>query len=875
MDFPINILSWNVQGLRNRNKRASVFRLLKQQKITIAALQETYITDEEIELIKKEWKGPVHLQEGTKRSKGLLTLFSNKLSDHEIKLIYKTDRIIVSRVNTNNDSLTVVNIYAPCADGEKIEFLSNVSDTIKRYVPSADMNDIVCLGDFNNVMNNDLDITAGASHSRTSVEKFNEWARDLNVFDVWRLKHNDIKTYSWSRSSIARRLDYIFLGENIFNFSTESTYKSFGQSDHRACLCTIAFSRRYSKNNTYKLNTSLLGDKEYISIINKTIDETIRNNQGLNPHLLWEMIKVGIRETSKQYSRYINMIKRMSRSILYDKLNELEEQIAQHPTEEELHIQVRKVKNQLELEERIKTRGAQIRAGIKWIEEGEKCTKFFIGLEKTRANSNTVFRLQGENGKIEQKPEQILHSLQKYYENLYKENKRNEYINHLSENFISNLDLPKISQSSKATCEEPITEKEIHATLKSLKNGSAPGPDGIPVEFYKIFWDKIKEPLMEAFQYSYGEGKLTHSQRQAGITLLHKGKHLPKENMANWRPISLTNTDYKIIAKVWGNRLKLILPEIISKDQFGFLKSRNITDLIREMDDIIENLKNNNNQNIILSIDYAKAFDTVSTTLILNAISWFGFGNFCYKWLAVLLKDRHAFVKNGGNLSRPFTMERGVRQGCPVSPLLFIMVAELLAISIRQDDNIEGIRIGDRTNTEIKIRQFADDTTLFLRGIIDYREVLAKIKIFSDFSGLTLNEKKSKAILFGSSSLDGKTENQIEFVTSLKILGIYFSKQHPAGNMEVNWETKIEAIERTLNLWSKRNLSIIGKIQIIKTLIISHLNYVMESISIPMPVLSDINRRLFRFIWRKRYTNKRAVEKVKRTVICSPYEKGD
>ena len=104
-----------------------------------------------------------------------------------------------------------------------------------------------------------------------------------------------------------------------------------------------------------------------------------------------------------------------------------------------------------------------------------------------------------------------------------------------------------------------------------MKNNSAPGSDGIPIEFYKCFWTKLKTHLMEAYRYSYNKGQFTPSQTLGIITLLHKGKDLNKGDLNNWRPISLTNTDYKIFTKVLANRLTLVLHKIVSKDQSGFI----------------------------------------------------------------------------------------------------------------------------------------------------------------------------------------------------------------------------------------------------------------------------------------------------------------
>ena len=121
-----------------------------------------------------------------------------------------------------------------------------------------------------------------------------------------------------------------------------------------------------------------------------------------------------------------------------------------------------------------------------------------------------------------------------------------------------------------------------------MKNGTAPGPDGIPVEFHKTFWPDVKFLLMNSFLYSHTVGILSPTQRQGTISLIHKGKDLVKDKLTNWRPISLLNVDYKIISKAPALRLKNVLPKIINQNQAGFVKGRKLSELIREMDDFIE-----------------------------------------------------------------------------------------------------------------------------------------------------------------------------------------------------------------------------------------------------------------------------------------------
>ena len=121
-----------------------------------------------------------------------------------------------------------------------------------------------------------------------------------------------------------------------------------------------------------------------------------------------------------------------------------------------------------------------------------------------------------------------------------------------------------------------------------MKNGSSPGADGLTTEFFKFFWVKLGDIITESYNEAQNDGTLTYTQTLAVITLLHKGKDLPKQKLANWRPISLLSTDYKLLAKILANRLSKVINKLIDEDQVGYIKGRHVSSNIRTIDDIIE-----------------------------------------------------------------------------------------------------------------------------------------------------------------------------------------------------------------------------------------------------------------------------------------------
>ena len=769
-------------------------------------------------------------------------------------------------------SLKIIN------DGpEKHTFLNDLNGNLTQYIGTEDSSHSILLGDFNIVKSNRLDIISGQPHTTEVVDHFNKCINEFQLNDLWRLEHPSLKRYSWKKygDSLSRRLDYIFVSDSLVQFSQDSDIAFLGFSDHSAVSLVLDFTAFKRGPSTFKLNVNVLKNIEFIDKIKEEIcDIYNRLKDVLDPHLVWECIKAQIKALGRRYSVVEKKERDVKRSSLQSEVTFLDAKLAQDPQDIELLQKVNNAKAALEVFLMEDTRGAQIRAGIKYQELGEKCNKFFLNLEKQRSKNNTIYRLVDNitNVKITD-CDDILETITEYFENIYRYEDIPE-AEQYDDIFLDPLNSPRLDERQKNDLDQDVTEDEVLSALKLMKNGAAPGLDGIPIEVYKVLWQDIKTPLINCIRYSFEVGSLSPSQRKGMICLLHKGKGSNREDLGNWRPISLTNSDYKLIAKILACRLKRVINRLIHESQFAFMKGRFMADMLRQLDDIVEYEKYMNRGSIILSIDYSKAFDTLSTASIIKALKHFGFGNFFIKCVQAILKDRLSCVRNGGYISRFFKMERGVRQGCPVSPLLFILTSELFMKSIRNDNNIKGIKL-PYCQTALKGLQYADDASLFLRDRMDFREVLSKIKKFAVFSGLHMNTNKTFAMQFNGNGEMGDIFQGIRFVEKLKILGIIFSKVHCSRDINDNIDPKIESLERICSLWKNRNLSLMGKIIILKCFGLSLFIHTMQSIGIKQDKLDKINSIFFRFIWDKgNGSGNRVTEKVKRTIMCNDFNDG-
>lgn len=276
-----------------------------------------------------------------------------------------------------------------------------------------------------------------------------------------------------------------------------------------------------------------------------------------------------------------------------------------------------------------------------------------------------------------------------------------------------------------------------------MPSNKSPGPDSFPPEFYKSFWPELSNIFMPALQAILDQGTIPETWKTANICVILKKDKNP-EDCASYRPISLLNTDSKILAKVVACRLESILPKLVKPDQTGFVKLRYGTDNIRRLLNVINSVQNEGRPALVLSLDAEKAFDRVEWDFLFTTLRKFNLGHNFIRWIQLLYADPKATVVTNGLISTPFCIGRGTRQGCPLSPLLFALVVEPLAELIRQSKNFHGIIVGGEDH---RASLYADDVLIFMSKPEQSIPVLLEcISYYSSLSGYKINLSKSTAL---------------------------------------------------------------------------------------------------------------------------------
>ena len=379
-----------------------------------------------------------------------------------------------------------------------------------------------------------------------------------------------------------------------------------------------------------------------------------------------------------------------------------------------------------------------------------------------------------------------------------------------------------------------------------MKTNKSPGLDGLTVEFYRTFWDIISELLIDSYNEAFRDGSLSDSRNFVLMSLIFKKND--RSDIKNYRPISLANIDYKILAFVLANRLQNVLSKLISHDQTGYVKGRFIGFNIRKTLDIINYLEKHNKTGLLLLLNFEKAFDTIEWDFILKTLDHYKFGEEFIRWIMLLYSSPSAIFKNNGWLSGKISLHRGIRQGCPVSALLFILVVEVLA-DILKTSSIEGI-MSTNAEKELTLCQYADDMAVFLKDEEHLSKVLDIVNEFGTLAGPMLNKNKTEGIWLGNRTTHNISKGgSIKWpINPVRYLGIYIGKDKEAC-IDLNWWSKLREAEKTLNSWKRRNLTLFGKITIIKSLIVPKVLYPAHFLPTPEGFIKKLENVMYSFIW--------------------------
>ena len=489
-----------------------------------------------------------------------------------------------------------------------------------------------------------------------------------------------------------------------------------------------------------------------------------------------------------------------------------------------------------------KAKGALIKSRILSIKDIDAPTRFFFKLERKVREQNLMLHLKDSNGTVTTDPSEMRKLAMDFYSSLFSADVcDSDCVDEILEG------LPRLGEASSASLGSVISFDELSAAVEQLSCGRSPGVDGLPAEFYKTFWTLLGRDLMEVFQGCLDYGTLPLSCTRAVLTLLPKKGDLGL--LQNWRPVSILCTDYKILAKVLSNRLKECLDVVVHASQTYCVPERTIMDNLFLLRDIIDSSKSQELDMGLFSLDQEKAFDRGDHKYLFKTLKAFGFEKRFISWIELMYSRATVLLKVGGGLSRPVPVQRGIRQGCPLSGMLYALAIEPLLHKLRQ--SLTGLHMADSTNNTFSVSAYADDITVVIKCQNDIRFLEQKLKQYEQASSARVNWAKCEGLILGEWSnkekpiLPAGLQWSIE---GMKVLGVYLGNEN---FQKKNWEGLAEKVSARLSRWKwvQPQLSYRGRTLVANSLVASMLWHRVTVVVPPDKLITEIQKRLVDFFW--------------------------
>ena len=587
----VKIVTYNCNGLGNRLKRNRILSKASciAEKGGIVMLQETHITNEQ--LIRDRIKQNFWLNPFSSNSAGVLTVMSSDYKEVEI-VKDNRGRQLMLVVEKDEEKFMIVNVYCPNDHKKSLDFIEEVYSKILEINYKYPDLYIILGGDFNSCASSKDFLNRTRTKSEDELTKAIKQNNEIcNLFDSYSYIGVP-QGFTWNRGNCYSRLDYIYLSNTLSNRIISSKVDwAFDRSDHAAVITEIKGKVVITKGpGIVKVNASVLkNNKKKEEIRDELIFLIQQIPQDWNGHKKLDFLKVIIRSTLAKFTGLERSEDKVELENLEGSLNDivmLKQKVMSRlnllGTDQQSKInkidlarnkiiaEIDKLRNKMDKEK-------EFYNTAKWFEYGEKSNKYFLNLNKHRNKQKIISEIRDGDKNFEGQ-NNVIQGVRAFYENLYSKEAPN--ITKSNDPQFFSL-CPKLSEKDRLKMDENISLNEMYRALLQCKD-SAPGLDGIPYSVYKTYWNQVGFILKEAWDYSIKIGEIPESHKESVITILPKdGKDT--RDIKNWRPITLTNCDAKIITKALAMRLNPMLNSIIHVDpsQTAYVPGRSVMDNLR------------------------------------------------------------------------------------------------------------------------------------------------------------------------------------------------------------------------------------------------------------------------------------------------------
>lgn len=846
----LKILTWNIRGINNKIARRNLQDIVRCNKVDIVCVQETKCGD---------WsdigsKSPLAMetygvaaQPSVGLSGGVATFWS--LNIIKCVALAQTKNwvwITFSLASGEEGKFHVINLYSPLS----LQLKKEVWQEMRCILHILQSEPVIILGDFNCIRS--ANERWKCVYSRNDTLSFDAFLTDCNLIDLNPVNAN----FTWYGPEGRRsRLDRVLVNADWFKVAAwQVSALCRKHSDHKPLLLfsesETRISRPFKMFNCF-LSDELLEEVQRLSMNKKGWDEADLHQILRNIKEIVKKKSMGVKEgIDKEIIRLENM------QLRADSMCEVDGT--------EINSKLREL---YDFRESMLSQKAR----MNWLKLGDGNTKFFHQAIQKRRSINTIKKLFWGEGWLSE-PEKIKQAFFEYYA---------EFFRSRGENLldIGLLNLPRLPEEEKKSLVKNISKQEIKLALESMADDKAPGPDGLNARSYKFLWPFLAPKLEEFISSFHKYAQIPAGLNSSFVVLIPK---IPNPIMVkDFRPISLINTSIKILTKILANRLADRMGLLISDMQTGFMKGRQAAEGILVVKEIVHSLQKGKKKGMVIKLDFEKAFDTIKWEFLFSVLERMNFDISWITWIKSLLSTSRISILVNGSPSKEFSPERGLRQGDPLSPLLFNLVAEVLGSMLREASNqgiFKGIAFGD-SSIPLTHLQYADDTIIFVDDSVNsIRGVKSVLQCFQLLSGLKINFDKSEIFAHKICSVNqvegAKILNCKVGVWPMKYLGV------PIGfscKRKIFWEPLVKKFKQKLASWKADSLNQAGRLVLVKSVLDSLPVYWMSVHLIPPSICDTLERIRRNFFWGHIEGNEGSHKKlhlIKWESICRPKNQG-
>ena len=817
----IKILSWNVRGINSSLAKRNLREVTGVNKANIVCIQETkseHVKGKQL-VFSSDNFGAVY-QPSVGLSGGLATFWS--LEFFKCLAIAQNRNWIWITLNVLEDGsrVHIINVYSPLAlEGKRLLWreLRDIFDCIQ--------DEAACfVGDFNCVRGPGE--KKNCEFRRIDTLEFNNFLLDCNLLEA-RVSN---ASFTWIGPDEKKSmLDRVFLNAEWFKgYTWQVKALCRKHSDHKPLLLFVEEEnwgpKPYKIFNCH-LNASLKDEMlEFCKSNSKWGKANIHQSLKLFKHLVKSKVTV-------EFQRMNTDIKDLENR--RHTLEELEGNSGE----------LQAVRERLSSLYSLRDSMLRQKARLTWINSGDSNTKFFHQVIQRRRNKNSIKRIYRDSVWYES-PKDIKRVFFEYFSDFFKQ-KGAKLLG------LGSLLLPALSDSVKNLISRPFSRPEVEMALSNLADSKAPGPDGLNIKCIKFLWPFICSKVMSFIDHFYASSSIPSGINSSFIALIPKvvGPRLVKD----FRPISLLNSCIKILLKVLATRLAGHMNSIISESQSGFIKGRQASESILIVKEVVHSIQRRKCKGLILKLDFEKAFDSVRWDFLLEVLETMNFGSKWCSWIKGVLTSTRISVLVNGSPTAEFSPERGLRQGDPISPLLYNIVAEVLSVMLTSASNkgiFKGIALGNSSNL-ITHLQYADDTIVFIEDSMESIQGVKRVlQSFQLLSGLKINFDKST--LYSSKSSEQLLVEGAELLKCkkgswpLKYLGINIGM---SSKRICFWKPLMDRFKQKLASWKLDSLNQAGRVTLVKSVMDSLPVHWFNLHLLPASVLEEIEKTRRNFIW--------------------------